>query len=121
MRLLDDQNFEAVMLGWSGGSIDLDPKQIWHSSSSKNKGSNFTSYSNPKVDALIDKGRSQLNKPERIKTFRKVYKMIAEDVPYIFMFNSSKRFYGVNQRIVRPQDSFNYSLGMDYWSLKSKP
>ena len=121
LRLIDDRNFDAVMLGWSGGSIDLDPKQIWHSESSQQKGSNFISYSNPEVDALIDKGRSQMNKQERIKTFRKVYRLIAKDVPYIFMFNTRRRFYGVHQRIDTPADTFNYDTGLSYWSLKTNP
>ncbi len=120
LRLLDDKNFDAVMLGWGGGAIDLDPKQIWHSSSASKGGSNFIGYSNPKVDALIDKGRQQLNRNKRIKTFQKVYRLIAEDVPYIFMFNSSYTFYGVNKRIYRPKDSFNYRIGEMYWDLKTK-
>ena len=119
LRLLDDKNFDAVMLGWGAGSIDLDPKQLWHSESAQNKGSNFISYSNPKVDALIDKGRSQMSRKERIKTFQEVYRLIAEDVPYIFMFSHRNRFYGVNKRIDTPRDAFNYDLGMFYWNLKS--
>ena len=118
LRLIDDKSFSAVMLGWSGGSIDFDPKQIWHSASAQNKGSNFISYSNPQVDALIDKGRAQLNKKDRIKTFREVYRLIAEDVPYIFMFNNRKGFYGVNKRIDIPAPTFNYDQGMSYWSFK---
>ena len=121
LRLIDDRNFDAVMLGWGFSSIDLDPKQIWHSESSREKGSNFISYSNPKVDALIDKGRSQMDKKKRIKTFKKVYRLIADDVPYIFIFNTRKKFYGVHQRINTPADSFNYDMGMSYWSLKSNP
>ena len=118
LRLLDDRNFDAVMLGWSGGSIDHDPKQIWHTESSQKNGSNYIAYSHSQVDSLIDKGRSQLNRQERIKTFRKVYRLIAEDVPYIFMFNSRNKFYGVNQRIYTPAKTFNYDIGMSYWSLK---
>ena len=118
LRLLDDKSFDAVTLGWSGGrNIDHDPKQIWHTESSRKKGSNFISYSNPKVDALIDKGRQQLNKKERIKTFREVYRLIAKDVPYIFFFNSRSRFYAVHKRINRPADTLNYDEGMSYWSL----
>ena len=119
LRLLDDKNFEAVMLGWSGGSIDFDPKQIWHSSSSKSKGSNFISYSNPKVDALIDTGRAQFNRQKRIKTFQQVYRLIAEDVPYIFFFNNRKKFYGLNKRIHSSKPSLNYNIGMDYWKFKN--
>ncbi|MGI9548588.1 MAG: ABC transporter substrate-binding protein [Bdellovibrionales bacterium] len=117
LRLIDDKNFDAVNLGWGGGSIDLDPKQIWHSKSSSKGGSNFVSYSNPKVDALIDRGRRQLNRSERIKTFQEVYRLIAKDVPYLFMFTSSSVLYGVNKRIYRPKPAFNYSVGEVYWSL----
>ncbi len=121
LKLIDDRNFDAVMLGWSGGSIDIDPKTIWHSESSRAKGNNHISYSNPTVDALIDKGRAQLNRKERIKTFQKVYQIIAKDVPYIFMFNSLNKFYGVHQRIDRPADALNYRVGHDYWGLKVGP
>ena len=115
LRLLDDKNFDTVMLGWSGSSVDLDPKQIWHSKSAQHKGSNFISYFNPKVDSLIDKGRSQLNRKKRIKTFKQVYRLIAEDVPYIFLFNNRKKFYGLNKRIQTPKPAFNYDIGMSFW------
>ena len=119
LRLLDDKNFDSVMLGWGGSSIDMDPKQIWHSASAQNKGSNFISYSNPQVDDLIDKGRSQLNRQERIKTFKQVYRLIAEDAPYIFLFNNRKMFYGLNKRIKAPKPAFNYGLGMSFWKFNN--
>ena len=118
VRSLDDKKFDAVMLGWSGGQIDLDPKQIWHSKSAEKGGSNFISYSNPKVDKLIDQGRKQMNKQDRIKYFKQVYRHIAKDTPYIFMFSSRVYFYGVNQRVKRPKDTFKYFIGAPYWSLK---
>ena len=118
LKVMDDRKFDAVLLGWSAPSIDLDPKAIWHSESARAKGYNFISYSNPKVDALIDRGRKQLNRQERIKTFRQVYRLIAEDVPYIFLFNRPHVLYGVNQRIKTPKPTFNYFIGTSYWSLK---
>ena len=86
LRLVRKKQFDAMLLSWSG-SIDIDPKPVWHSESAQENGANYISYSNPRVDKLIDRGRSQLNRNERIQTFRKVYKLIAEDVPYIFIFN----------------------------------
>ena len=115
--MLDDRKFSAVMLGWGGGSIDVDPKQIWHSESARNKGHNFIGYSNPQVDALIDKGRKQLNREDRIKTFRQVYRLIAEDVPYIFFFNNQFFMYGLNHRVKTPKPTFTYFIGREYWSL----
>ena len=46
LKMLDDGKFEAVNLAWSG-SIEWDPKQIWHSSSAVVGGSNFASYTTP--------------------------------------------------------------------------
>ena len=122
LSLLDDKNFDAVMLGWSGGNdTDYDPKAIWHTESSRDKGNNFISYSNPKVDTLIDKGRQQFDKKERMKTFREIYRLIAEDVPYIFLFNNRNRFYAVHERVERPGDTLDYSNGLSYWRLKAQP
>ena len=118
IRLVDDRTFDAVNLGWSGGSVDLDPKQLWHSESSRNKGSNFISYSNPEVDTLIDKGRKQVNRKDRIKTFQKVYRLIANDAPYIFMFSSHYSFYGVNQRIQIPKPTFIFEVGLPFWKMQ---
>ena len=117
LALLDKKNFDSAMLGWGSSSLEVDPKQIWHSDSSKTGGSNYISYSNPKVDKLIDKARRQLNKEERIKTLREVYRLIADDVPYIFLFNNPYRFYGVNKRIQRPKPALQYKLGLSFWSF----
>lgn len=117
IKLLDERKFEAVTLAWSGGDVDYDPKQIWHSESMANQGSNFVSYSNPKVDKLIDEARITLDKQARIKKLREVYKMIADDAPYIFWFNSKFAFYGVNKRVGRPKDTYNYDTGRGYWWL----
>ena len=118
LKLKEDKNFDAVVMGWGGGVVDLDPKQIWHSSSSQKGGSNSISYSNPEVDALIDLGRSKLDKKERIQYFKKVYRLIADDVPYIFLFSSRQKFYGVNQRIENYRPTWNYELGLFYWTFK---
>ena len=119
LRLLDNKDFDAAMLGWGGGAVDLDPRQIWHSESARKGGSNYISYSNPEADRLMEKGSRQMDRKARIKTFRKLYRLIAEDAPYIFMFNSPYEFYGANQRIKTPKPSCNYSLCEHYWSFQS--
>lgn len=118
VQKLDERSFEAVVLAWSGGSVDLDPKQIWHSESSKNKGSNFISYNNPEVDTLIEKARVTLDKDERIKVLRKVYKMIAEDVPYAFLFNSKYTLYANTDRMGKKRDVYGYDIGHELWWMK---
>ncbi|ATH06656.1 peptide ABC transporter substrate-binding protein [Halobacteriovorax marinus] len=118
IKKLDERSFEAVRLAWSGGSINWDPKQIWHSSSASASGSNFISYSNPKVDKLIDEARVTLDKEKRIVLLKEVYKQIAEDVPYAFFFNEKYRFYGHTDRLKREKDTYQFDLGLSYWWLK---
>jgi peptide/nickel transport system substrate-binding protein/microcin C transport system substrate-binding protein len=73
VKLLDEKNFEAVRLAWGGGGVDWDPKQIWHSSSIAGAGSNFISYSNPKVDKMIDEARKLYDKNKRMEILHKVH------------------------------------------------
>ncbi|WP_127717763.1 ABC transporter substrate-binding protein [Halobacteriovorax sp. HLS] len=115
IKKLDERSFEAVRLAWSGGSIDWDPKQVWHSDSAGAAGSNFISYKNPKVDKLIDEARVTLDQNARIKILKEVYKLIAEDVPYAFFFNEKYRFYGHTKRMSREKDTYKFQVGLNYW------
>jgi ABC-type transport system substrate-binding protein len=118
IKLLDERKFEAVRLGWSGGSVDYDPKQIWHSASYGNKGSNFIGYSNKEVDKMIDKARETLDREKRIPLLKKFYRLVAEDVPYAFLFNSKFGFYGHTKRTKRHQDTYTYTVGTNHWWLE---
>lgn len=117
LKLLDERKFEAVRLAWGGGDIDWDPKQVWHSESIANAGSNFISYNNPKVDKLIDEARVLMDRKERVNKLREVYRTIAADVPYIFLFNSKFKFYAHSNRVGKEKDTYPYSIGRDYWWL----
>lgn len=118
VKLLDSKKFQAVNLGWGGGSIDLDPKQIWHSDSAGKGGSNFISYSNKEVDELIEKARTQFDRNDRIKTLQKVYELIADDAPYLFLFNRKYSLYGTRKRIGIPKDTYKFAVGTTYWWIK---
>ncbi len=116
-KLLDERKFDAVNLGWGGGSVDNDPKQIWHSASATPSGSNFIDYKNPAVDKLIDEARTKMKKEERLPILQKVYELIAADAPYAFLFNDKDVLYGHTARMKKPKDSFKYSIGTSYWWL----
>lgn len=118
IKLMDEKKFEGIRLGWSAGSVDNDPKQIWHSASSGEGGSNFINYKNPEVDKLIDQARETMEKPARIKILQKVYKMIAEDYPYAFLFNDDTLFYAHTKQMKRVKDTYNYGVGISYWWIE---
>lgn len=115
IKALDERNFDAVRLGWSGGSVDWDPKQVWHSSSADNMGSNFVGYKNKNVDKWIDEARFTLDKKKRKEILNKVYKQIAEDYPYVFLFNDKYLFYGHTKRMGREKDTYTYGVGLEHW------
>ena len=117
LKLLEERKFQAVRLGWGSGGVDWDPKQIWHSDYVKS-GSNFIGYENKQVDKMIDQARVTLNKKKRIKILHNVFKMIAEDYPYVFFFNSKYILYGHSKNVEKEKDSYVYNVGVPYWWMR---
>lgn len=83
-RKISPRDFEACVLGWSL-SLDPDIYEIWHSSQVK-KGFNFVGYANPKVDRLIEEGRTEYDRATRARIYREIHRLINEDQPYTFLF-----------------------------------
>ncbi|MBI4826771.1 MAG: peptide-binding protein [Nitrospirae bacterium] len=84
-EFIDKRRFQAVILGWSIG-IDPDQYDIWHSSKTGEKEFNFVSYSNPEVDALLEKGRRTFDIEERKKSYFRIQDILADEVPYLFLY-----------------------------------
>ncbi len=120
VKAIDDKNFDMMAMGWGGGDVEDDPKQIWHSSSNGKGGSNYISYSNPEVDKLIDQARGEMDKGKRRDLFKKVYGLIADDVPYIFLFNRKFEYYGNSTKIKKTSDTFKYNFGYRSWWAADK-
>jgi len=92
----DPKDFDAVIIGWSLG-LDPDAYSIWHSSQYP-KGFNFIKYKNSEVDKLLELGRTTIAKAERKKIYARLWKIIADDQPYIFLWYP-KQVEGVNERV----------------------
>ncbi len=115
LKTVDDKKMQLYAMGWSGGDVEMDPKQIWHSTSNGKGGSNRGSYSNPEVDKLIDQGRAELDPVKRGVMFKKAYTLIAQDVPYVFLFNVKYDFYAMSKKVAQPVDTFKYDFGYTTW------
>jgi ABC-type transport system substrate-binding protein len=118
-KLLHEGNFDAITMAWGGGSVEWDPKQIWHSTSNKG-GSNYINYNNPEVDKLIDDARTTWDRKKRAEKLKKVNDLIAADVPYIFLFNPSHALYAHRARIQKEKDTYKYGIGSSFWWLKKE-
>ncbi len=116
----DATRFELYAMAWGGGDIEMDPKQIWHSTSGGKGGSNRGNYANPEVDKLIDEGRAELDADKRTAIFKKAYTIIAKDVPYVFLFNNKFEFYANSNKVKMVADTFQYDFGHESWWSAAK-
>ncbi len=84
---LDDQNFDAITLGWGGGAVERDLRQTFHSVQAVKGGDNFMSYVNPELDRIIDEARMTLDEEKRMELWRAAHRILFDDQPYTFLFN----------------------------------
>lgn len=88
----EDKNFDALYMGWSLGTPPDDPKQLWHSSGAKEKGSsNAVGYADPESDAIIEKLQYVYNPEERSSLYHKFHRIIHEEAPYTFLYSPKAR------------------------------
>jgi peptide/nickel transport system substrate-binding protein/microcin C transport system substrate-binding protein len=116
VKMMDERKFDAVILAWTR-AVDGDLKQIFHTDSAKDQGSNFISYSNPALDKLIDEHRQTLDYDKRVLLARQMQRMIYEDQPYSFLTEPKHVLYAHQNTIEKQKDAYNYGIGVDYWKF----
>lgn len=76
--------FQLFSLRWIGGNEDPDIfEHVFHSASIPPKRANRGYYSNPRVDALIDQGRRELDQQKRRQIYAQIQEILADELPYI--------------------------------------
>jgi peptide/nickel transport system substrate-binding protein len=76
--------FQMYGLRWIGGNEDPDIfEYAFHSSKFPPNGANRDYYSNPRVDALIDRARREVDPAVRKPLYAEVQSLLAQDLPYI--------------------------------------
>jgi peptide/nickel transport system substrate-binding protein len=82
-------NFQLFSLS-RGGVPDPDFYQvIFHSSSMPPEGQNRGYYSNPRVDQLIEQGRSTFDRQKRKAIYDEIQRILAEDLPYLSLYHQT--------------------------------
>jgi peptide/nickel transport system substrate-binding protein len=82
-------DFQLSNPQWVGGSV-LDPdilRRVFHSTQVPPAGFNRGRYNNPEVDRLLDIATAAVNEADRKKYYAEVQKVVAEDAPYIPIWN----------------------------------
>lgn len=118
------RDYDALLYGEILGP-DPDPFPFWHSSQSGENGLNLSSYSNRRVDELLEKARAATKAEQRKPLYREFQDILADDVPAIFLYSPTYT-YAVNRKvkgidagiIFSPADRFDDVNG---WYIRTRP
>ena len=83
-KVFAKSDFDAVILAWDT-AFTVNPTDLWHSSAIEN-GYNFVSYSNPRVDALLELGRNASSREAAQPYWSEFQQIVINDCPYTFLF-----------------------------------
>ena len=85
---VDDKNFDAIAMAWSLGTPPENPKQLWHSSGAKEKGSsNIIGFVNKQIDEIIEKLEYEYDPKKRIELYHQFDRIIYDEQPYTFLYS----------------------------------
>ncbi len=104
--------FQLYSLRWIGGNEDPDIfEYVFHTGKFAPNGANRGYYSNPKVDALINQAKSELDQNVRKQLYAEVQRILAEDLPYINLWYydnvvvHTRRVTGIN---LNPSGNYDF-------------
>ncbi|MCL5046891.1 MAG: ABC transporter substrate-binding protein [Actinobacteria bacterium] len=72
-------DYDIALLGWL--SL-VDPDRAMYNQFHSKGGTNWEKYSNPRVDQLLDQGRTTLEQDKRRPLYQEAAQIIADEVPY---------------------------------------
>ncbi|MCS7196220.1 MAG: ABC transporter substrate-binding protein [Aquificaceae bacterium] len=82
-------SWEMIIIGLTGSMDPHFGRNVWHSSGTLHmwnpRQTKPQTHWEQKVDELLDKGAVEINPEERIKLYRQVYSIIAEEQPLVFL------------------------------------
>ncbi len=77
-------NYETFVCSWNGL---VDPDDFFYAQHHTGEVFNFTGYSNPSVDELLDEARGLAEFDDRYPLYEQVNQMIVDDAAYIYLYN----------------------------------
>lgn len=125
------RNYDALLFG-EIINRESDLYAFWHSSQRKDPGLNVASYTNAKVDKLLENGSATLDEQGRTKEYLQFEDEIKKDVPAVFLYSPnfiyvvSPNLKGLSlNHLNTPKDRFAnvylwYTKTENVWKIFSK-
>jgi peptide/nickel transport system substrate-binding protein len=83
-----DGKADMAEMAWMTNDPDTLPFLTLRTGAFPDKGGfNSGYYSNPKVDALLEKARSSTDQAERAKLYKQMQEIVHDDAPWVFVAN----------------------------------
>jgi len=76
--------YDTYVCSWNGL---VDPDDFFYAQHKTGEVFNFTGYSNPTVDELLDEGRTTQDADARREIYAEINRAIVDDAPYIYIYN----------------------------------
>lgn len=77
-------NYDTYVCSWNAL---VDPDDFFYAQHKTGEVFNFTGYSNPTVDELLDQGRRAQGFDERKPIYDQINQIIVDEAPYIYLYN----------------------------------
>ena len=90
LKDLNKRRFQMFDIGWIADYPD--PENFLDILFYSDSSNNHTNYSNPEVDALLEKARVETDETLRFSIYNKVEQMILDDAPWIPLWYSGERY-----------------------------
>jgi peptide/nickel transport system substrate-binding protein len=93
------RDYDLTMLGFAPGSMEADG--TFHStlhSSNAGKNFNWADYSNPRVDALVEAGRTTIDEKRRRAAYAELQKIVMQDMPMLMLY-AEHEFTGIRKGV----------------------
>lgn len=92
LEKIKKHEFEALMGAWILSDYPPDQYQLFHSSQSKNDGSNYGSYSSPEADKLMEEYRAEFDEAKRTEIMKKIQRVLYDDQAYTFLWTPKAKY-----------------------------
>ncbi len=97
------KKYDLLLFGENLGA-DPDPYPFWHSSQIGAGKLNFSGFENSEVDTLLEEARTNDDWTFRKEKYEKFHKIIAEEIPAVFLFRPFDHF-AINNNVKNVKDA----------------
>jgi peptide/nickel transport system substrate-binding protein len=106
-----DKDFQAAFGGWGTGSDPDTSENLWKTGEPRN----YSSFSNPEVDALFVAGRREFDREKRAVAYGRIHNLVFEAQPYTWLYTRNS-FFAFSKQLrgyaFSPRGPYNYGPGL---------